>query len=50
MTDERLDEVNDAYKLYRCHTIMNCTKTCPKHLNPGKAVAKIKKRIADRGH
>jgi succinate dehydrogenase (ubiquinone) iron-sulfur subunit len=49
-TDARLDEVNDAYKLYRCHTIMNCTKTCPKHLNPGKAVAKIKKRIADRGH
>eukprot|EP01006_Ploeotia_vitrea_P006138 TRINITY_DN12375_c0_g1_i1.p1 TRINITY_DN12375_c0_g1~~TRINITY_DN12375_c0_g1_i1.p1 ORF type:complete len:296 (-),score=-9.47 TRINITY_DN12375_c0_g1_i1:20-907(-) len=44
-TRERLDEVNDAFKLYRCHTIMNCTKVCPKGLNPGKAVANIKKRL-----
>ena len=46
-TAERLDFVDDAYKLYRCHTIMNCTKTCPKNLNPGKAVAQIKKYLAD---
>lgn len=46
-TKERLEDINDAYKLYRCHTIMNCTKTCPKNLNPGKAVAKIKKYLAD---
>ena len=44
--DERLDELDDAFKLYRCHTIMNCSKTCPKHLNPGKAIAHIKKEIA----
>eukprot|EP00949_MAST-11_sp_MAST-11-sp1_P002963 g2963.t1 len=47
MTKERLEDLDDAFKLYRCHTIMNCTKTCPKHLNPGKAIAHIKKRIAD---
>lgn len=40
--DERLAFLDDAFKLYRCHTIMNCTKTCPKSLNPGKAIAKIK--------
>jgi len=45
--DERLDELDDAFKLYRCHTIMNCSKTCPKHLNPGKAIGEIKKAIAD---
>jgi len=48
-TAKRLAELDDAFKLYRCHTIMNCTKVCPKHLNPGKAIAKIKKRLAD-GH
>jgi succinate dehydrogenase/fumarate reductase iron-sulfur protein len=41
-TAERLDTVNDAFKLYRCHTIMNCSKVCPKGLNPAKAIAKIK--------
>merc|ERR1711968_324553 len=46
-TEERLEALDDTYKLYRCHTIMNCTKTCPKGLNPGKAVAAIKKKIAD---
>lgn len=46
-TEERLENVNDAFKLYRCHTIMNCSKTCPKHLNPGKAIANIKKMIHD---
>src|SRR3989339_822388 len=35
---ERLDNVDDPFRLYRCHTIMNCTNTCPKHLNPGKAI------------
>jgi succinate dehydrogenase (ubiquinone) iron-sulfur subunit len=45
-TAERLESLDDAFKLYRCHTIMNCSKTCPKHLNPGKAIANIKKAIA----
>ncbi len=40
---ERLDELEDPYKLYRCHTIMSCTDTCPKGLNPAKAIADIKK-------
>merc|ERR1712032_1789817 len=44
-TKNRLDFVNDSFKLYRCMTIMNCTKTCPKGLNPGAAIAHIKKRI-----
>ena len=42
---ERLEMLNDAFKLYRCHTIMNCTKTCPKGLNPAKAISNIKKAI-----
>jgi len=46
-TLERLKKLDDPFKLYRCHTIMNCTKVCPKHLNPGKAVAHIKKKISD---
>jgi succinate dehydrogenase (ubiquinone) iron-sulfur subunit len=45
-TKERLADLDDAFKLYRCHTIMNCTKVCPKHLNPGKAIAEIKKKLA----
>lgn len=45
-TKERLEALDDTFKLYRCHSIMNCSKTCPKHLNPGKAIAKIKNRIA----
>jgi len=45
--DKRLAELDDAFKLYRCHTIMNCTKVCPKHLNPGKAIAHIKKKLAE---
>ncbi|CAM9769320.1 unnamed protein product [Choristocarpus tenellus] len=44
-TQERLESLDDAFKLFRCHTIMNCSKTCPKHLNPGKAIAHIKKRV-----
>ncbi len=47
-TGERLDALNDPYRLYRCHTIMNCTSTCPKHLNPGKAIAEIKGLLAKR--
>lgn len=42
-TQERLDMLKDPFSLFRCHTIMNCTKTCPKHLNPGKAIAELKK-------
>merc|ERR1719240_956154 len=41
-TKERLEFLDDAFKVYRCKTIMNCSKTCPKHLNPGKAIAEIK--------
>jgi succinate dehydrogenase (ubiquinone) iron-sulfur subunit len=44
-TKERMAQLDDAYKLYRCHTIMNCAKVCPKGLNPGKAIAKIKQSI-----
>lgn len=47
-TGERLDELEDSFKLYRCHTIMNCVKTCPKGLNPAKAIGKIKQMIQER--
>ncbi|ANE55363.1 MULTISPECIES: succinate dehydrogenase iron-sulfur subunit [Methylomonas] len=47
---ERLDELDESFKLYRCHTIMNCTDTCPKGLNPAKAIAEIKKRLVERDH
>ena len=42
-TDERLDDLEDPFKLYRCHTIMNCAQVCPKGLNPAKAIAETKK-------
>ena len=45
-TDERLEQLDDTFKLYRCHTIMNCTNACPKGLNPAKAIGQIKKMIA----
>lgn len=45
---ERLDNLEDPFRLYRCHTIMNCAKTCPKGLNPAKAIGEIKKMIAQR--
>ena len=45
-TQERLDYVNDAMKLYRCKTIMNCTNTCPKGLNPGKSIALLKQKLS----
>ncbi len=47
-TGERLDDLEDPFRLYRCHTIMNCTRTCPKNLNPGKAIAEIKKKLVER--
>ena len=47
-TGERLDALEDPFRLYRCHTIMNCTKTCPKSLNPAKAIAEIKKLMIER--
>ncbi len=45
---ERLDALEDPFKLYRCHTIMNCTKTCPKSLNPGRTIGEIKKLMVER--
>ncbi len=47
-TGERLDGLEDPFRLYRCHTIMNCTNTCPKGLNPAKAIAEIKKMMVER--
>ena len=47
-TGERLDELEDSFKLYRCHTIMNCVKSCPKGLNPAKAISSIKMLLAER--
>jgi succinate dehydrogenase / fumarate reductase iron-sulfur subunit len=47
-TGERLDDLEDPFKLYRCHTIMNCTQVCPKGLNPAKAIAKIKHMMVER--
>ncbi len=47
-TGERLDDLEDPFKLYRCHTIMNCTNTCPKGLNPAKAIGEIKKLLVER--
>jgi succinate dehydrogenase / fumarate reductase iron-sulfur subunit len=45
---KRLDALEDPFKLYRCHTIMNCAKTCPKGLNPAKAIGSIKQMLAAR--
>jgi succinate dehydrogenase / fumarate reductase iron-sulfur subunit len=47
-TGERLDALEDPFRLYRCHTIMNCTRTCPKGLNPAKAIGEIKKMMVER--
>jgi succinate dehydrogenase / fumarate reductase, iron-sulfur subunit len=47
-TGERLDDLEDPFRLYRCHTIMNCAKVCPKDLNPAKAIAEIKKAMVER--
>ena len=45
---ERLEQLDDAFALYRCHTIMNCTSACPKGLNPARAISKIKKMLVSR--
>jgi succinate dehydrogenase / fumarate reductase iron-sulfur subunit len=47
-TGERLDNLEDPFRLYRCHTIMNCANACPKGLNPAKAIAEIKKMMVER--
>ena len=47
-TGDRLDALEDPFKLYRCHTIMNCAQVCPKGLNPAKAIAEIKKLMVER--
>jgi succinate dehydrogenase / fumarate reductase iron-sulfur subunit len=48
MTGERLDNLEDPFRLYRCHTIMNCANVCPKGLNPARAIAEIKKMMVAR--
>lgn len=47
-TGERLDNIEDPFRLYRCNTIMNCTNTCPKGLNPAEAIAEIRKLLVER--
>lgn len=47
-TGERLDALEDPFRLYRCHTIMNCTNTCPKGLNPAQAISSIKQLMVER--
>jgi succinate dehydrogenase / fumarate reductase iron-sulfur subunit len=49
-TGERLDALEDPFRLYRCHTIMNCTEACPKDLNPARAIADIKRLMLERQH
>ena len=49
-TRARMVQLDDAMKLYRCKTIMNCSNTCPKGLNPGKAIGELKKRIDEELH
>ena len=46
---ERLDELEDPFRLYRCHTILNCTKACPKGLNPAAAISSLKRQMVERG-
>jgi succinate dehydrogenase / fumarate reductase iron-sulfur subunit len=45
---ERLDDLDDPYRLFRCHTIMNCTDVCPKGLNPAKAIGHIRQLLLKR--
>jgi succinate dehydrogenase / fumarate reductase iron-sulfur subunit len=47
-TGERLDNLEDPFRLYRCHTIMNCVKACPKGLNPSEAIAELKLKMVER--
>ena len=46
-TKERIEQMNDAMKLFRCKTIMNCSDTCPKGLNPGQSIGKLKKKVEE---
>ena len=46
LVENILAELDDKFKLYRCHSIMNCTRSCPKGLNPAKAISEIKLEIA----
>ncbi len=45
---ERLDDLEDPFRIYRCHTILNCARVCPKGLNPGQAIAELKKKMVER--
>jgi succinate dehydrogenase / fumarate reductase iron-sulfur subunit len=45
---DRLDDLEDPFRLYRCHTIMNCAKACPKGLNPSEAIAELKLKMVER--
>jgi succinate dehydrogenase / fumarate reductase, iron-sulfur subunit len=47
-TGARLDDLEDPFRLYRCHTILNCAKACPKGLNPAQAIAEIKSMLVER--
>jgi len=47
-TEQRLEQLDDAYKLFRCHSIMNCVQVCPKGLNPTRAIGEIKKAMLKR--
>jgi len=47
-TGERLDNLEDPFRLYRCHTILNCAKACPKGLNPSEAIAELKLKLVER--
>jgi len=47
-TGERLDDLEDPFRIYRCHTILNCARVCPKGLNPAKAIAELKKKMVER--
>ncbi len=48
-TEDRLEQLEDAYSIFRCRTIMNCAEVCPKHLNPSKAIADIRTKLIDNG-
>lgn len=48
-TEGRLDQLDNAYSLFRCHSIMNCVDVCPKELNPTKAIGTIRKRMLQKG-
>lgn len=47
-TNSRLDNLEDPYRLFRCHSIMNCVEVCPKNLNPTRAIGKIKALLVKR--